>query len=55
MRARSPATATRSDAFEPAIGITAAAMRGASAESGPRTRIRDGPKRAYAMRGTTVA
>ena len=38
-----------------ANGATAAAIRGASDESGPRTRIFDGPTTAYARSGTMVA
>ena len=45
--------ATRSAGSAPASGITAAATSGATAESGPRTRIRDGPNTAYAISGTT--
>lgn len=38
-----------------ARGTTAAAMIGASEESGPSTRTRDGPVSAYTSSGTTVA
>ena len=39
----------------PASGTTAAATTGATAESGPSTRIRDGPNTAYAISGSIVA
>ncbi len=44
--ASSDAKATRASGSSPATGITAAATTGATAESGPRTRIREGPKTA---------
>ncbi len=39
----------------PEAATTVAAMSAASPESGPSTMIRDGPKTAYARRGTIVA
>ena len=44
--ASSDAKATRASGSSPATGMTAAATTGATAESGPRTRIREGPKTA---------
>ena len=38
-----------------ASGMIAAATSGETAESGPRTRIRDGPSRKYTTSGTSVA
>ena len=38
----------------PASGTIAAKIRGETDESGPRTRIRDGPMRAYPMRHAIV-
>ena len=55
MIARSPASATARASSPRASGRIAAAMIGASAESGPSTRMRDGPKSAYARSGTMVA
>ncbi len=55
MIASSPASATARAGSPTANGSTDAAMIGASAESGPSTRIRDGPKRAYTSRGMIVA
>ena len=51
-----PASAIRSEASPPtASGTIAAATSGATAESGPRMRIRDGPNRKYTTSGTSVA
>ena len=55
MMASSPARATARAESPPARGRMEAAMMGASAESGPSTRIFDGPKIAYASSGTMVA
>ena len=40
--------------FEPRIGRIVAAIIGPSDESGPSTRIREGPNRAYAVRHRIV-
>ena len=55
MTARPPARATAVAVSPPASGRMVAAMRAASEESGPRTRIRLGPKMAYATSGIIVA
>ena len=52
--ARSPAAAT-AWASSAASGAMATAISGTSDESGPITRMRDGPKIAYAISGTIVA
>jgi hypothetical protein len=50
------ATAIRPDSSPAAAsGMIAAATSGETAESGPRTRIRDGPSRKYTTSGTSVA
>jgi hypothetical protein len=50
------ASASRVDASpDAASGMIAAATSGETAESGPRTRIRDGPSRKYTTSGTSVA
>ncbi|STQ62436.1 Uncharacterised protein [Gordonia bronchialis] len=49
-----PARAMRSSS-KAASGMIAAAMMGASDESGPSTRMRDGPTSAYTSSGTMVA
>ena len=54
-RARPPARATAWAESPAASGTTVTAMSAASDESGPRTRIRLGPKMAYATSGTIVA
>ncbi len=54
-RARRPARPIAVALSPAASGTTAAAISGASDESGPRTRIRDGPKTAYARSGVIVA
>ena len=56
MIASSPASAMRDDASPgSASGTIAAATSGETAESGPSTRIRDGPSRKYTPSGTIVA
>ena len=50
-----PASATRRSESPAASGTIVAAMMAASDESGPSTRMRLGPKMAYAIRGTMVA
>ena len=51
-----PASAIRVDASPgTASGMIAAATSGETAESGPRTRIRDGPNRKYTTSGMSVA
>ena len=55
MTARRPPARRPGPSRPPASGTIAAAMIGTSAESGPRTRIRDGPSSAYATSGTIVA
>ena len=55
MIASRPASATARLSLPSASGRIAAAMIGASAESGPSTRMRDGPNTAYASSGTIVA
>lgn len=48
------ANATAWAGSPPASGSTAAAISGASAESGPSTSLREGPNTAYAARARTV-
>jgi hypothetical protein len=55
MSASAEARATERPASPPASGMIVAAMGAISAESGPSTRIRDGPTRKYATSGPTVA
>jgi hypothetical protein len=51
-----PASAMRADSSPAAAsGTMAAATSGETAESGPRTRIREGPRRKYTTSGTAVA
>jgi hypothetical protein len=47
--------ATAREGSLPAVAITTARIGAASAEFGPSTRIRLGPKTAYASNGTIVA
>ena len=54
-RASSEASATARAGSPSALESTATAMSGASAESGPSTMMRDGPKTAYARSGPIVA
>ena len=49
------ASAMRSSTLAPASGMIAAATTGETAESGPSTRMRDGPKTKYARSGSIVA
>ena len=49
-----PARPIACDSLPAASGIMAAAIIGPSDESGPSTKFRDGPKRAYATRHITV-
>ena len=49
-----PARAIASSSLPAASGRIVAAIIGPSDESGPRTRIGDGPTSAYAIRQTTV-
>ncbi len=53
--AMAPASATARSGLPFERGRTTARIRGAREESGPRTRIRLGPKTAYASSGTIVA
>ncbi len=53
--ASNPASATARSGSPAASGRIDAPMIGASDESGPRTRILDGPARAYTASGTMVA
>ena len=55
MIASAPARATARASRRRRAGTTAAATSGSSAESGPKTRIRDGPNRKYATRAPIVA
>src|SRR6516164_8325445 len=50
-----PANATARWGSPAESGNTTGRIKGASAESGPRTRMRDGPNMAYASNGTIVA
>jgi hypothetical protein len=50
-----PATETARSGSPAESGITTARITAASAESGPRTRIRLGPNTAYTSSGTIVA
>ena len=50
-----PASATSRSGSPAASGTIVAAMMAASDESGPSTRMRLGPKMAYAISGTMVA
>ncbi len=49
-----PARAIAISSLPAASGTIVAAIIGPSDESGPRTRIGDGPTRAYAIRQSTV-
>ncbi len=54
MMARAPASAMAVSGSPAARGRMVAAIMGPRAESGPRTRIGEGPMSAYATRQTTV-
>ena len=53
--ASSAAVSIRAVALAPAMGMIAAATTGDTAESGPNTRMREGPKTKYASSGSIVA
>ena len=55
IKASIPASATNRSGSPAANGTIVAAMMAASDESGPNTRMRLGPKMAYAISGTMVA
>ena len=54
-RASMPANATRRSGSPAASGTMVAAIMAANEESGPSTRMRLGPKMAYAISGKMVA